>query len=428
MVGERCAPRFARMAVPMLMPSAQTDPRDARKAALLDAAAQEFNARGISGASIARIARALGLTRAAVYYYVKDRDDLAAQCYARTCALMAGDLTAAGAARTGLEKVLAFLRAALDPQRAPAAVLSELDCLEGKQRSGILAAHNRNIETLRGFVRAGIADGSMRICDDEIVAQTLVGTVAWIPLSVDWVEDTDESFRARTVESLIDVLTNGEAKERDFAFEPRISIETFFPEPINAFDRKAANAAKIEQLLMTASQAFNRNGIDGTSLDGIAASLGATKGTLYHYLENKTDLVVRCYRRSFDLTERFADACEKFGRNGLERATLGLYLNVQAHASGLSPLVLMSGANALPAAARREITRRARQLQKRFKRFGEEGLADGSFRDIDFDAVAQLGAGAFEWLPKWFSTDDPRAPEVLAHEITELFIRGLRAR
>lgn len=414
----------------MLMPSAaaQTDQRDVRKAALLDAAAQEFNARGISGASIARIARALGLTRAAVYYYVKDRDDLAAQCYARTCALMQDDLSAAGAARTGLDKILAFLRAALDPQRAPAAVLSELNYLEGKQRSAILAAHGSNIGTLRGFVRAGVADGTIRACDDEIVAQTIIGTVAWIPLSVDWVENTDESFRARTVESLIDVLTNGEAKSADFRFEPLVSIDAFFPEAINAFDRKAANAAKIEQLLMTASQAFNRNGIDGTSLDDIAASLGATKGTLYHYLENKTDLVVRCYRRSFDLTERFADACEKFGRNGLERATLGLYLNVQAHASGLSPLVLMAGASALPAAARREITRRARRLQRRFTAFGEEGLADGSFRAIDFDTVAQLGAGAFEWLPKWFSTDDPRAPEALAREITELFIKGLRAR
>ena len=59
---------------------------------------------------------------------------------------------------------------------------------------------------------------------------------------------------------------------------------------------------------MTASQLFNRRGIDGVSLDDITAELGATKGALYHYLDNKADLVVRCYRRSFDLTERFADA------------------------------------------------------------------------------------------------------------------------
>jgi len=414
------------MLQPPSRPSA--DAHDARHVALLDAAAQEFNARGISGASIARIARTLGLTRAAVYYYVKDRDDLAAQCYARTCAQMAEDLAEAERATTGLGSVLAFLRRALDPARPPAAVLSELSYLEGRQRAVILGAHHRNLETLRGFIRAGIADGSVRACDDEIVAQTIVGTITWIPLSVDWVEDTDASFRARTVDALADLLVDGEARDPDFAFTPEVSIQAFFPEAGNAFDRRAASTAKIEQLLMTASQLFNRDGIDGTSLDGITAALGATKGALYHYLKNKSDLVLRCYRRSFDLTERFADASEKHGRCGLERALLGLYLNVQAHASGLSPLILMAGASALPPAAKREITRRARRLQRRFTGFGDQGLADGSMRRIDFDAVSQLGAGAFEWLPKWFSQNDPRAAEILAREIVDLFIKGLRAR
>jgi AcrR family transcriptional regulator len=59
------------------------DSKAAKLAALLDEAAQEFNARGLAGASIGRIARAMGLTRAAVYYYVKDREDLAVQCYRR---------------------------------------------------------------------------------------------------------------------------------------------------------------------------------------------------------------------------------------------------------------------------------------------------------------------------------------------------------
>ena len=59
------------------------DARAAKHALLLDVAAREFNARGIAGASIGRIAKAMGLTRAAVYYYVKDRDALAAQCYRR---------------------------------------------------------------------------------------------------------------------------------------------------------------------------------------------------------------------------------------------------------------------------------------------------------------------------------------------------------
>jgi AcrR family transcriptional regulator len=409
----------------MLQPPAHA----AKHLALLDAAAQEFNARGLAGASIGRIARAMGLTRAAVYYYVKDREDLAVQCYRRTCEIMAADLASARAAPGhGLDKLVAFLRIALDPARTPPAVLSELDYLDGKKHAFLVAAHARNVESLRAMVRGGIADGSIRECDDEIVAQTLIGTVTWIPISVTWVDATDPGYRARTVETLTDVIVNGEAADPDYVFEPRVSIAEFFAKSPSAFDRKGAADAKIEQLLMTASRMFNRRGIDGTSLDEITAELGATKGALYHYLENKTDLVVRCYKRSFALTERFADAAETHGRNGLERALIGLYLNTQAHASGLSPLTLMVGSSALPANARREITRRARALQRRFEAFGTEGLKQGVFRDFDFDTMAQLGAGPFEWLPKWFPADDPRAHGALAREIVTLFIKGLRAR
>jgi hypothetical protein len=128
------------------------------------------------------------------------------------------------------------------------------------------------------------------------------------------------------------------------------------------------------------------------------------------------------------LYKAFADAAEKYGRSGLERGLIGLYLNVQAHTSGLAPLVQLAGSAALPPAVRSEIRRRSRALQRRFEAFGQQGLADGSFRDVDFDAVAQLGAGAFEWLPKWLHSDDPRARESLAREIVNLFVRGLRVR
>ena len=419
----------------MLQPNAKPavdgahDARAARHAALLDAAAQEFNARGIAGASIGRIAKAMGLTRAAVYYYVKDRDDLAAQSYRRSCEIMAADLDAAGQiAGDGLARTLAYIRTALDPRRAPCAVLGELDYFEGRTREAIVQAHESNVAKIRAFIRAGVEDGSIRFCDDEVIAQTLVGTIAWIPLSVDWVEGTDETFRARTVESLVDLIVNGYAKEPGYAFAPPVAIESFFPAPANAFDRRATSAAKIEQLLRTASQLFNRRGIDGTSLDDITAELGATKGALYHYLANKPDLVVRCHRRGSALYKDFADAAEKFGRNGLECGLIGLYLNVQAQASGLAPLIQLAGSSALPPAIRSEIRRRSRLLQKRFEGFGHQGLADGSVRKVDFDAVAQLGAGAFEWLPKWFRSDDPQARDDLAREIVDLFVRGLRVR
>ncbi|MBV8978318.1 MAG: TetR/AcrR family transcriptional regulator [Alphaproteobacteria bacterium] len=409
----------------MLIPDARTA-AEAVRGRLIAAASEEFNARGIAGASVARIAKSVGLSRAAVYYYVADRADLAAQCYREAVSRLAADLSEArGKKGTGRERLLALVRKALDSDRVPPAAITELPLLERNARGEIAAAHAANVAGLRAILRSGMADGSLRNFDDEIVAQTIIGTITWIPLSLHWVEGTSTSYRSRTVDAVCDLLIEGQARDRGFKLVSPVAIENFFPPQPSAFDRKANAEAKIEALLQVASQMFNRNGIDGVSLDDIADAVGATKGVLYHYFRNKSDLVVRCYRRAFRLYEQFVDAAEIGGRTGLERAMIGLHLNVQAHASGLSPLIQLVGSAALPPAVRREITGRARALQRRYERFGRDGIDDRTMRKLDFDAVAQLGAGAFQWLPKWFSSDDPRARTVLADEIVSLFVNGL---
>jgi AcrR family transcriptional regulator len=404
-------------------------PDAAKRDALLEAAALEFNAYGIAGASLARIARSIGATRPALYYYVEDREDLAAQCYRRTCETMADDLAAA--ARTtgsGLERLLAFVRRALDPGRVPTAVLSEIDYLGGRTRDAIAKAHGGNVEALRGIVRNGIADKSLRPCDDEVIAQVVIGIIFWVPLAADWVEGTGSDFRRRTADALLDFLMYGQAANRDLVFRPSVSIRDFFPRSASAFDRKATALAKSEELMMTASQLFNQSGIDGTSLDDITLALGATKGALYHYFRDKGDLVVRCYRRAFTLYERFVEAAEAHPGSALERGLIGLYLNVQAQTSGLSPLVQLAGVAALPAPARREITHRASKLQQWYSANGRAGIADGSNRNIDFNTAAQFGAGSFEWLPKWLKPGDPRRESAIAEEIMAVFARGLARR
>ncbi|HLY78879.1 MAG TPA: TetR/AcrR family transcriptional regulator, partial [Caulobacteraceae bacterium] len=395
--------------------------RAAKRADVLAAAAREFNAHGIGRASFNRIARDIGLTRAALYYYVKDRQDLVRQCYERTCEVMAGDLTSAEATEgVGLDRLLGFLRLSLDPDRPTGAVLSELPYLTGPAHEIVAKAHGDNIGRLRAIVRGGVADGSLRACDDEAIAQAIFGVIAWIPLSVGWLEGEDPTYRGRTVQAVSDLVSDGVAANPTMAFVPPIGAAAFRPAPPAAFDREAQAEAKREQILATASALFNRKGVDGTSLDEIAAALGATKGAFYHYLDNRTELMTRCYARAFDLFDAFADAAERLGRNGLEKGLIGLHLNVEAQILGLAPLVQMIGIEALPATVRAELRHRSRVLQQRFTAFQLEGIAQGVTRHVDVDTLAQLSAGVFEWLPKWFDPADPRGGGALSAEYLRL--------
>src|SRR5689334_17206228 len=84
---------------------------------LLDRSAELFNLRGISATSVADLADTLQISRASLYYYIDDREDLVFQCYMRACELTEADLAAAAEGRNGLARTLEFVRLALAPTR-----------------------------------------------------------------------------------------------------------------------------------------------------------------------------------------------------------------------------------------------------------------------------------------------------------------------
>src|SRR4030095_14963119 len=98
-----------------------------RRDVLLDEAARQLNARGISQTALIDLAAALGLSRAAVYYYADDRQDLVFQCYRRACEALARDLAASSRMPgTALDRIADFIARSLDPERVEEAVLSEV--------------------------------------------------------------------------------------------------------------------------------------------------------------------------------------------------------------------------------------------------------------------------------------------------------------
>jgi AcrR family transcriptional regulator len=402
--------------------------RASKREAALDCAARLFNERGIAATGIADVAAAMEVTRAALYYYFDERDDLVFQTYERACQIAAGDLEAAdGDGRNGLAKTLAYARRALSPERAPVAVLSEVEHLKPAQRQIISRAAARNMRALKAFIERGMDDGSIRPCDPEIMAQTIIGFVSWIQITPTWLNSDEAEERARDFAHVLKLLRRGAGAPGVQTPTVDFDIETLRPAPGNPFDRDAAAAMKTETLLATASRLFSRRGIDGVSLDDVTAELGATKGALYHYFEDKTDLVRRCYERAFDLYEAIAAKAEKTGRTGLEQTVIGVHLNTQAQASPIAPLAPLAGLRGLPEDLHDTLTARASKVSRRYEAMGRRGLADGSLRIDDLQAAARAGAGLFAWIPKWRRDGDAQSARALGDEVARLYVRGLAA-
>lgn len=405
-------------------PSSRSQKRDK----LIQGATVLFNSRGISAISIGEIAKELQLARASVYHYVKDRADLVYQCYMRSSEQMADDLLEAAAAETGLERVTQFVKLALTPNRPSVAVLSEIHSLDPSIAEIVHQAHNRNLKSLRRFIEAGVKDGSIRQCDEEVIAQAVIGMLSWSQLLQEWSDTArSESLRERTGNTMVDLIANGLAKQASNGFSFDTSVEIFKPSIGDAFNREQASEFKIDRVLSTASYLFNRNGVDATSLDEIALEMGVTKGVLYHYLQDKEDLVIKCYERAFALYERFIEHAETRASNGLEAALINAHLNIQAKAGDLAPLMPQPGFASLPETDRVRFRRIAGRQNKSIAQFLKQGTEEGLVRDCETALATHIFAGAFGWIPKWLEPSDPRTPMDIADEICAVIFRGISA-
>src|SRR5687768_8801405 len=223
-----------------------------RRDVLLDEAARQLNARGISQTALIDLAAALGLSRAAVYYYADDRQDLVFQAYRRACEALARDLAAA-ARELGdsIDRLAAFVARSLDPERVEEAVLSEVAYLTDEQRATIEALSDGVLAQLVGLIDEGQRRGEIRPCDSHIVAQALIGMISWIPLAPRRV-GSDAEIRARSAAAAVDLLRHGVAAKADPAdLLPRIGVEMLRPPRGSLFSREEAAAMKTEELLRT---------------------------------------------------------------------------------------------------------------------------------------------------------------------------------
>jgi AcrR family transcriptional regulator len=78
---------------------------------ILRAAAACFNQKGYSGTSLKDVARRLGLTDAALYYYVRSKEELVYQCYLRAADLGRRAMDRAReSGGSGFEQVCLYIR------------------------------------------------------------------------------------------------------------------------------------------------------------------------------------------------------------------------------------------------------------------------------------------------------------------------------
>ncbi|MDH3620662.1 MAG: TetR/AcrR family transcriptional regulator [Gammaproteobacteria bacterium] len=180
-----------------------------QKGRMLRAAAKCFNEKGYSGSSLKDVANILGLTDAALYYYVKNKEELVYLCYLR-----AGDVgresldMAIREGNNGLDIVRRYLRYHLEVmtgERGPIAIMSEIPSLEPEHRDRVLEISRQHSARFESILRQGIEDGSIAPCEVRMTGNAIMGALNWVPK---WFRG-DADVAASVVEEFPQILSAG---------------------------------------------------------------------------------------------------------------------------------------------------------------------------------------------------------------------------
>lgn len=402
-----------------------------RRDQLLDEAARQLNARGVSLASLTDLADTLGLTRAALYYYVDDREDLVFQVYRRSCEIMARHLgEAARSGRAALEVVEVFVANTLNEDGTEIASLSEIGLLRPAERETVLGLYEGVVARLASVLEAGANAGDLRRCDYNIVARTIVSIIHWAPLATRWTFYVDPPMPHEAIVGAINrLLANGWAADRARAVNPpSIDLEPLLFKELTAFDRGRLNEAKRETILATASRLFNRKGVDTTSLEEIAAELGAAKRILYHHVGDKQTIVSACYERA-DRFNAYVRAQAELGGGDAADKLLGILRTsaIAQQREGLEVLRPVAGYDTLSPEDQVLWAARSREISRTYKQLFEEAQALGSMReDLDVRFLMLIMPGEGAWLAKGLVSGDLARKAQIAAETVDVLRLGLK--
>lgn len=398
-----------------------------RRERLLDETARFLVQHGIARTSMVEIARQAGVSRAAIYYYFNDLQDLVFQSYERTCALMAHELANARAAGgSALAIIQRFVNSLVGSQKSVLAPVTEVAFLHPDQQGAIVRDYANLLDGIAEIVDAGIAAGSIRKCAPRIAGQAVLGVVSWAPLAWRWSTIAGLSH-ADLVAALDEMLRSGIAR-RPYHQRGRgpICISPISFSAAQAFDPAALTAARQEALMAAASWLFNQKGIDATSLDEIAQRLQVTKKVISHNFGDKAALVADCYRRSFGIFLDIAERATIFDGTAVEAAWAAAYALAEVSVrEDIAPLAPLTGIEALAPELQDELQASALKLTNAYLALHHRGKADGSLAAINSQAAVVMHPGYFEWLPKWLGLFSDQERTLMPRELADLYILGL---
>ena len=152
---------------------------------ILAEAARIFNRLGYHGATLDDVAKALGVTKAALYYHVANKEELLFLCCKVPVEIGLEGIRRAQAQATSPDEQLrlalaCYIEGMTDQLRGSVVILEE-GTLSPAHYRWVKDGRDEYERELRGIIARGVAEEVFVPCDPPVVGFVILGAMNWIP-------------------------------------------------------------------------------------------------------------------------------------------------------------------------------------------------------------------------------------------------------
>ena len=381
-------------------PAAEPTRFERKRELILDAATDLINERGVKGMTFVEVAQRVNLNTASVTYYFRLKEQLAGAVFEMTLSRLQAMVRDAGDQPDPRARVARFLELNFDlrarirrGEARPIAVLSDMRALDEPVRGPLTRHYSVIFRGVRDFF--GPSPTTIHKALQTARTQALLENVFWLPA---WLSRYSLGDYDRVRRRLFEVLDQGLAQNGASWDPPALELGPGDP----ALEPGRAN------FLRAATRLISERGYRGASVERIALELKVTKGSFYHHMEAKDDLVLECFARSYERVSQAQRAADAVGGAQWRRLSAAIAALLDIQFAGDWPLLRTTALQTLPGEVRSEVLERSNRMALRFAGALADGITEGSIRAVDPMIASQaimatLNAAneLYNWASPW---------------------------
>jgi len=189
--------------------------------------------------------------------------------------------------------------------------------------------------------------------------------------------------------------------------------------------QRAVNGRE-DEILAAAARIFREKGYHGASIRDIADSVGLLKGSLYHYIRSKEELLARLFDGALEGTVRELETIAAREAPPSDRLHEMVKAYVHAVTENLDAVGLyLREWRALPAPELARLRARRHAMRALFEDVIGEGMRKREFASGDAKISALAILGMCNWLFEWYRPRGRLRPDALADELADRAVRSV---